>query len=92
VREGFSTVDICPDRLNSFFTSSSNVRRPTLQRSTGNFVPPARFFALSNVNSRDVFVAIHQIGSNAIGLDEVQLRFTKKILTFIFLVITYVYI
>jgi hypothetical protein len=47
--EDFAPVDICPDRLNSFFTSSSNVRRPTVKRST-----------------RDVFIAIHQIGSNVI--------------------------
>jgi hypothetical protein len=34
----FAPVDIYPDRLNSFFTSSSNIRSPTVQRSTGNFV------------------------------------------------------
>jgi hypothetical protein len=73
----FAPVDFCPDHLNSFFTSSSNVRRPTVQRSTGNFVPPVRSFAFSNVNLRDVFIAIHRIGSNAIGLDEVPLRFIK---------------
>jgi hypothetical protein len=44
----FALVDICPDRLNSFFTSSSNVRRPTVQRSTGNFVP-SRSFAFSKL-------------------------------------------
>jgi hypothetical protein len=37
-----------------------------------------RSFAFSNVNSRDVFIAIHQIGSNAIGLDEVPPQFIKK--------------
>jgi hypothetical protein len=42
--------------------------------STGNFVNPAISFAFSNVNSRDFFIAIHQIGSNAIGLDEGLLK------------------
>jgi hypothetical protein len=71
-------VDICLDnRLNSFFTFSSNVGCPTVQRFTGNFVPPARSFAFSNL--RDIFVAILWIGSNAIGLDEVPLKFIKKI-------------
>jgi hypothetical protein len=55
----FAPAGICPDRLNSFFTFSSIVRRPTVQRSTGNFVP--LLFAFSNVNSRDVFIAIHRI-------------------------------
>jgi hypothetical protein len=50
----FAPVDICPDRLNSFFSSSSNVRQPTVQRSTGNFVPSVRSLAFSNLNSRDV--------------------------------------
>jgi hypothetical protein len=35
----------------------ANARRATAQRSTGTFVPPARSFAFSNVNSRDVFIA-----------------------------------
>jgi hypothetical protein len=52
--KNFAPFDICPDRMNSLFTSSSNVRPPTVQRSTGNFVPPTRSFAFSNVNSRDV--------------------------------------
>jgi hypothetical protein len=60
----FTPIDICPDHLNSFFDASSNVRFPTVQRFTGNFVPPVRSFAFSNVNSRDVFIAIHRIGSN----------------------------
>jgi hypothetical protein len=87
----FAPVDICPDRLNSFFTSSSNVRRPTVQCSTGNFVPSVRSFALSNVNSRDVFIAIHRIGSNAIGLDEVPLRFIKIFLPSILPVIAHIF-
>jgi hypothetical protein len=74
----FAPVDICPDHLNTSFTFFSNVQRPTVQRFSGNFVPPARSFAFSNVNSRDVFIAIHQIGSNAIGLDEVLPQFIKK--------------
>jgi hypothetical protein len=75
----FAPVDICcPDRLNFFFTSSSNVRRPTIQWSTGNFLPQAHSFAFSNVNSRDVFIDIHQICSNAIGLVEVPLKFILK--------------
>jgi hypothetical protein len=77
-------VDICPDRLNSFFTSSSNVRRPTVQRSTGSF-------AFSNVISRDVFIDIHRISSNAIGLDGVPLRFIKIFLPSIPLVITHIF-
>jgi hypothetical protein len=60
----FAPVDICPDRLNSFYTSSSNVRRPTVRWST---VPSARSFVFSNVNLRDVFIAMHRIGS--ISLD-----------------------
>jgi hypothetical protein len=63
----------------TFFTFSSNVRRRTVPRSTDNFVYPACSFAFSNVNSRDVFIAIHQIGSNAIGLDVVPLKVIKKI-------------
>jgi hypothetical protein len=79
--------------LNSFFTSSSNVRRPTVQRSTGNFVPPVCSFVFSNVNSRDVFIAINRIGLNAIGLDGVPLRFIKIFLPSILPVIThYAYI
>jgi hypothetical protein len=75
--------------LLSFFTSSSsNVRRPKVQWSTGNFVPPVRYFAFSNVNSRDLFIAIHRIGSNAIGLDEMPLIFIKN---FILPVITHIF-
>jgi hypothetical protein len=59
----FAPADISPDRLNSFFNSSSNVRRPKVQRSTGNFVP--LLFAFSNVNSHDVFIAIHRIKAQA---------------------------
>jgi hypothetical protein len=87
----FAPVDICPDRLNSFLTSSSNVRRPTVKRSTGNFVPPARSLAFSYVNPRDVFIAIHRIGSNAIGLDEVPLKFNKIFLPSILPVITHIF-
>jgi hypothetical protein len=47
--QDFAPFSICPGRLNSFLTSSSNVRRPTVQRSTDNFVPPARSFAFSNL-------------------------------------------
>jgi hypothetical protein len=83
----FTPGDICPDRLNSFFTSSSNVLRLKVQRSTDNFVPTTRSFAFSNVNSRDVFIAIHQKDSNAIGLDEVPL----KLLPSIFPVITHIF-
>jgi hypothetical protein len=92
----FAQIDICPDRLNYFFTSFCNVRRPTVQRSTarstGNFVPPTRSFAFSNVNSHDVFIAIHRIGSNAIGLDEVPLRFIKNFLPSILPVIIRIYL
>jgi hypothetical protein len=87
----FAPVDICPDRLNSFFTSFSNVLRPTDQRSTGKFVPPARSFVLSNVNSRDVFIAIHRIGSNAIRPEKVPLRFIKLFLPTILPVITHIF-
>jgi hypothetical protein len=73
--------DLAPFRLNSHFTSSSNVRRPTVQQFTSNFVPTMRFFAFSNVNSREV-------GSNAIGLNEVPLKFIKKLLPSILPVVT----
>jgi hypothetical protein len=86
----FALVDICPDSW-IFFTFSSNGRRPTVQRSTGNFVSPARLFALSNVNSRDVFITIHQIGSNTIGLDELQLKFIKILFPFILPLDTHIF-
>jgi hypothetical protein len=58
---------------------------------SGNFVRPARSFAFFNVNSRDVFIAIHWICSNGIGLDEMPLRFIKIFLPSIFLVITHIF-
>jgi hypothetical protein len=62
-----------------------------VQQSTGNFVPPARSFAFSNVNLRDVFIAIHRIGANAIGLDGVPLRFMKIFFPSILPVITHIF-
>jgi hypothetical protein len=61
------------------------------QRSTGNFALPERSFGFSNVNSRDIFIAIHRIGSNAIGLNKVPLIFIKIFLPSILSVVTHIF-
>jgi hypothetical protein len=47
---------------------------------------------LQSIFALTVFIATHGIGSNAFGLDEVPLRFIKKILSSIFPFIYYAYI
>jgi Reverse transcriptase (RNA-dependent DNA polymerase) len=88
-----ATVDseliFSPDQLNSYFTSTQN--STTSNRRTTNNDVGSNEFAFSNTFDLEVFNAIHQIKSNAIGLDGVPLKFLKLILPQILGIVTHIF-
>jgi hypothetical protein len=77
-----------PDQLNSFFTSTQN-SSPINRRVEND--EGLNGFAFSNTFELEVFNTIHQIKSNAIGLDGVPLTFLKLILPQILTVVTHIF-
>jgi Reverse transcriptase (RNA-dependent DNA polymerase)/Endonuclease-reverse transcriptase len=96
--ENDSVNNLCPDRLNAYFSgvagavtsahgdsddSSGPVLAPHLNSVGGSDAS----FAFSNVTPRDVFNAINGIKSNSTGLDGIHLRFIK---IFIYLILPHI--
>jgi hypothetical protein len=77
-----------PDQLNDYFTS----RTPAASRHTDAANPPGLDdFSFCNTYDLEVFNALHQIKSNAVGMDGVPIRFLKIILPYILPYVTHIF-
>lgn len=79
-----------PDTLNNFFLSTQN------NSNTPNVISfcaldPSTSFAFKNVTSMEVEIAICSLKSNAIGLDDIPLKFIKIILPLLLPYLTHIF-
>jgi hypothetical protein len=90
-----------PDQLNDFFSPrsprpSASPITPLTTASPGTTTTAAESsiygeFSINGTFDLEVFNAIHQIKSNAIGMDDVPIRFLKMILPHIVSIITHIF-
>lgn len=83
-------IDISPDSLNNFFTSS---QKTDSLRFPYNYClnDPSNAFQLRNVSPDEVRIAISKIKTNAVGLDEIPLSFIKILLPMLLPYITHIF-
>jgi hypothetical protein len=87
-----SSVTESPDRLNSFFKSSSGLHRPPVSPSMGNFrINPGNGLSFANTIMSEVLNSILGIGSDSVGLDEISLKFLKLFIHVLLPFITHIF-